>query len=121
MKKPDHERLKKILNTWQALREQIDARGITCEMVLTDAFTQWAITTPLYNIGEQVYHLSDDLKKRTPDIPWSAVSGIRHRLVHDYEGINWTLLVDVLFDEMPGFIEAVGNILQKMEQDLPEK
>ncbi len=50
----DFERLKKIIGTWEAAAAQIEAKGITPEMLMEDEFSQWALTTPLYNIGEQV-------------------------------------------------------------------
>ena len=114
MSRPDVERIKKIISTWQALSNQINTRGITRTVLLEDAFLQWAVTTPLYNIGEQVYNLSKELKAQYPDIPWNAVAGIRHRLVHDYEGINWSIIVDVLYDEMPAFIEAVKRVRSEL-------
>ena len=114
MNRTDAERLKKIISTWQALRRQLDEHGITRASLMEDEFAQWAVTTPLYNIGEQVYCLSRELKERNPDVPWSAVAGIRHRLVHDYEGVNWSVIVEVLYDEMPAFVEAVGGILRAM-------
>ena len=86
MKKTDTERLKKIVSLWDALSSEIERRGITREMLLTEQFSQWAVTTPVYNIGEQVYQLSPEFKKEHPDVPWSVVSGLRHRLVHDYDG-----------------------------------
>ncbi len=110
MKKPDRERIRKILETWDALQAQLDERGITGEQLLRDEFLQWAVTTPLYNIGEQVYLIGAELKARYPDVPWSAVAGLRHRLVHDYEGINWSIIVEVIFDEMPGFIASLREI-----------
>ena len=54
MKKSDKERLKKIVSTWENLSRQMQQRGITPELLLEDEFSQWAVTTPLYNIGEQV-------------------------------------------------------------------
>ena len=84
MKKTDTERLKKIVSLWDALSSEIEQRGISREMLLSEQFSQWAVTTPVYNIGEQVYQLSPEFKKEHPDIPWSVVSGLRHRLVHDY-------------------------------------
>lgn len=77
---------------------------------MNDEFSQWAVTTPLYNIGEQVYMLTVDFKKKYPDIPWSVVSGIRHRLVHDYDGINWSIIADVVFNEMDDFIASVKEL-----------
>lgn len=113
MKKTDTERLKKIVSLWDALNSEITRRGIAQEMLLADQFSQWAVTTPIYNIGEQVYQLSPAFKKSHPDIPWSVVSGLRHRLVHDYDGINWSLIAEVIFNDMDPFVEQVKNILSE--------
>ncbi len=115
MKQSDIERLKKISATWHALKKQMEERCITKEQLLSDEFSQWAVTTPLYNIGEQVYHLSTELKAGNPDIPWNLVSGFRHRLVHDYEGINWSIIVEVIFEEMDSFVRSAENLLQAAE------
>lgn len=104
MKKTDKERLKMITEIWAELSTQI----------LNDEFLQWAVTTPLYNIGEQVYLLSSTLKERYSELPWNMVSGLRHRLVHDYDGINWTIIVEVIFEDMEIFAKAVEQILNEM-------
>ncbi|WP_373219416.1 DUF86 domain-containing protein [Ruminococcus sp. 5_1_39BFAA] len=114
MKKSDKERLKKIVSTWESLDKQLKERGITKEMLLDDEFSQWAVTTPLYNVGEQVYQLSDELKKKYPEQPWNLVAGLRHRLVHDYDGINWSIIVDVVFEDMQPFVDAVKRILEEI-------
>lgn len=111
MRISDKERLKKIVKTWASLQKQMDEHHITRELLLDDEFSQWAVTTPLYNIGEQVYMLSSDFKKEHPDIPWSVVSGLRHRLVHDYEGINWSIIVEVIFDEMDDLIVSIKKLI----------
>ena len=111
MKISDNERIKKIVNTWASLQKQIKEHNITRELLLSDEFSQWAVTTPLYNIGEQVYMLSSEFKKENPDIPWSVVSGLRHRLVHDYEGINWSIIVEVVFDEMDDFVKMIEKLI----------
>ena len=114
MKKSDKERLKKIVSTWENLDKQLKERGITKEMLLDDEFSQWAVTTPLYNVGEQVYQLSDELKKKYPEQPWDLVAGLSHRLVHDYDGINWSIIVDVVFEDMQPFVDAVKLILEEI-------
>ena len=111
MKISDKERLKKIIKTWDSLQKQMKEHHITREILLNDEFSQWAITTPLYNIGEQVYMLSPDFKKEHSYIPWSLVSGLRHRLVHDYEGINWSIIVEVVFEEMDEFVNSIEELI----------
>lgn len=115
MIKSDIERMKKIIRTWDSLKEQMDHQKITPERLLEEEFLQWAVTTPLYNIGEQVYYLSAEIKEKYPEQPWSMVAGLRHRLVHDYEGINWTIIVEVVFHEMDDFVTAVKKIVAEME------
>lgn len=114
MKKTDKERLQKIVEIWTELSGQMRQRKITEELLLNDEFSQWAVTTPLYNIGEHVYQLSKELKERFPEQPWSKISGLRHRLIHDYDGINWSIIVDVIFNEMEQFVDAVQKILTEM-------
>ena len=87
---------------------------ITQEQLLRDEFLQQAVTTPLYNIGEQVYQLTDEFKNKYSEQPWNMVAGLRHRLVHDYDGINWTIIVEVVFQDMDPFVEAVKQILKKL-------
>ena len=116
MKKSDQERLKKIVSIWEEVQTQILDKNISREALLTDSFLQWAMTTPLYNIGEQVYRISGELKKAHPDIPWSKIAGLRHRLVHDYEGINWTIIVDVLFEEMDPAVQSMKGLIRTEEQ-----
>lgn len=115
MKKSDKERLKKIVSTWEILSEQMQKRGITSDLLLNDEFSQWAVTTPLYNIGEQVYQLSAELKKNYPEQPWNMAAGLRHRLIHDYDGINWSIIVEVVFEDMEPFVQAVIEILEEMQ------
>ncbi len=104
----------KIVATWESLKAEMHKRGITPELLLEDEFSQWAVTTPLYNIGEQVYQLSPEFKASYPEQPWNMVAGLLHRLVHDYDGINWSIIVEVLFEDMEPFVTAVNAILAGM-------
>ena len=112
MKISDKERIKKIIRIWDSLQDQIEEHNITKDRLLTDTFYQWAVTTPLHNIGEQVYLLSSEFKKDHSDIPWNVVSGLRHRLVHDYEGINWSIIVEVVFEEMDDFFKSIESMIE---------
>jgi uncharacterized protein with HEPN domain len=111
MKQSDDQRIKKILDTSEKLYALIKNHGITEEQVLNDYSVQWMVTTPLYNIGEQVYNISGELKSQHPDIPWNQISGLRHRLVHNYEGTNWSIINRVIFDDLPIFVSQLQEII----------
>ncbi len=93
------------------LNEYITENNIKKEDLLTEIHLQWLVTTPLYNIGEHVYNLSSEYKKTHGEIQWSMISGLRHRLVHDYDGTNWNIIVEVIFDELPVLIEQIKRFM----------
>lgn len=112
MKYSDMQRIEKIRTTTRKLLDYLESAQITEEMILEQETLRWTITTPLYNIGEQAYQLSDEFRARHSDIPWSKISGLRHRLVHDYENTNWKLICVILFEVLPEFLTSVSEIAQ---------
>lgn len=112
MKYTDKQRLQKIYNNAEKLLNYISENDIKRDDLLNDYALQWLVTTPLYNIGENVYNISDEYKKANSEIPWFMIAGLRHRLVHDYDGTNWNIIVEVVFDELPKFIEQIKKLLQ---------
>lgn len=72
---------------------------------------RWLVTTPLYNIGEHVYNLSNEYKQVHSEIPWSMISGLRHRLVHDYDGTNWNIIADVVLEELPVLVKKLQKLV----------
>lgn len=61
MMKSDKERLISIISTWKDLKMQIIQNGITKGSLLENQFYQWAVTTPLYNIGEQIEKVINEM------------------------------------------------------------
>lgn len=111
MKYSDEQRVKKIYENAVKLHEYIEKNDIKKENLLIEVPLQWLVTTPLYNIGEHVYNLSDEYKKTHSEISWSMISGLRHRLVHDYDGTNWNIIVEVVFEELPNLIEDLKKLV----------
>lgn len=111
MKYSDEQRIKKIYENAVKLYEYITANNVKKDDLLTDIHLQWLVTTPLYNIGEHVYQLSSEYKEIHSEIQWSMISGLRHRLVHDYDGTNWNIIVDVVFEELPVLIQQLKKLV----------
>ena len=116
MKHSDEQRIRKIYENAVKLQQYVRENHIQREDLLTQIPLQWLVTTPLYNMGEHVWRLSDGYKKAHGDIPWLMISGLRHRLVHDYEGTNWNIIADVVLEELPLFIEKLEALVQTSEE-----
>ena len=115
MKYTDEQRIEKIAVTTGRLLDYLEQDGITREDVMEQETVRWTVTTPLYHIGEQAYYLSDEYKAEHPDIPWAKISGMRHRLVHDYDDTNWGLVCRVLFEILPDFLRSVEELRQEKQ------
>lgn len=111
MRYSDEQRIKKIHENAVKLQEYIENNNIQKKELLMNIHLQWLVTTPLYNIGEHVYNLSDTYKEAHAEIQWSMISGLRHRLVHDYDGTNWNIIADVVFEELPDLIEKLEKFM----------
>ncbi len=107
----DERNLRRAMGYADELSEMIAERGITREQILTDRFIQWALTTPIYNVGEFTSHVSKELRATHPEIPWSRVAGTRHRLVHDYDGTNWEIIADIALKDMPEYSHQIKALL----------
>ena len=111
MRYSDQQRIQKIYEYSTKLLGYIKDKGITKEDLLSDFSLQWMVTTPLYNVGEHAYYLSTEYKSMYDDIPWMMISGLRHRLVHDYDGTNWNIIADVVFEELPALVEKIEKLI----------
>lgn len=111
MKYSDEQRIRKIYENAVNLHDIIVQKDIKKEELLTEIALQWMVTTPLYNMGEHAYHLSEEYKNSYNEISWLMIAGLRHRLVHDYDGINWNMIANVVYEELPILIEQLKKLL----------
>lgn len=108
-------RLKRISNVGHQLLNVVAERAITRSDIMNNYEIQWLISTPLYNIGEQANCISREFADKHPEIPWAQIAGLRHRLVHDYEGVNWSLISSVVFDELGIIVDQVDTLISQIE------
>ena len=63
--------------------------------------TQDAIVRNIEIIGEAVKNLSVDFIDQYPHVPWKNIAGMRDLLIHEYFGVNYKLVWDVVKNKIP--------------------
>lgn len=52
-------------------------------------------------IGEATKKIPADAKVKWNAIQWKNMAGMRDRLIHDYIGVNYTIVWDVMKNKIP--------------------
>ena len=87
--------------------KDVDAGQFSANEILQDS-----MMFRLIQISENVRRLSDDYKERHSDIPWTAISGLRNRIVHDYGNVDLTIVFDTLKNDIPALTDNLNRQLK---------
>ncbi len=66
-----------------------------------DAKTQDAVIRNIEILGQAVKGISDATRALEPAVPWRQIAGMRDKLIHDYFGVDLSLVWDVVERELP--------------------
>ena len=55
----------------------------------------------LINIGEQSNRLSENLRSKYAKVPFQEIRGLRNRVAHDYTGIDYEMVFDIVKKDIP--------------------
>jgi uncharacterized protein with HEPN domain len=93
-----------------------DVREFTREghdAFMHDKKTQAAVVRSLEIIGEATKRLSPALKLSHADVQWRAIAGMRDRLIHDYFGVDITIVWQVVASDLEELGRSVEAILRE--------
>ncbi len=65
------------------------------------------------NIGEYCSRISDELKTKYATVAWRQIKGLRNRIAHDYTGIDYEMVFDIIQNDLPKLKESFENILRQ--------
>ena len=79
----------------------------------SDELVKRAIVRSLEIIGEATKKVSPELKSKYPDIDWKAIAGTRDRLIHDYVGVDYEIVWDIMQKKIPHLENALNALIKK--------
>ena len=71
-----------------------------------------AFVRSLEIIGEATKKVPDDFRAAYPAVEWRAMAGMRDVLIHDYFGVDFELVWDVVRNRVPELRGQIASILK---------
>ena len=64
-------------------------------------------------IGEAAKNIPDEIKDKYQEIPWRKMYGLRNLISHEYFGIDYEMIWEIITSDLPRNLSDIKNILKK--------
>jgi uncharacterized protein with HEPN domain len=95
------------------------AQELCAQNDLPEILSEWqkraAFERVMEVLGEAVKRLPPELSQRYPAVQWKLIAGMRDRVSHGYDAIDYATLWDTVHDDVPGLLVTVEQMLKELE------
>jgi uncharacterized protein with HEPN domain len=95
------------------------AQEICAQNTLAGMLTDWqkraAFERVMEILGEAVKRLPPELTARYPAVDWRGIAGMRDRVSHGYDAIDYGLLWQSVEMRVPGLLATVEQMLKDLD------
>lgn len=87
------------------------SENLTFDDLMDNETLKRAIVRSLEIIGEATKKIPADYKVKWNTIPWKNMAGMPDRLIHDYIGVNYSIVWDVMKNKIPEIQKEISELL----------
>ncbi len=87
--------------------------GKAKDIILSDGLICRAVIRSFEIIGEASKKLEDEFKAAHPHVKWKKIAGTRDRLIHDYFGVDYEIIWDIIENKLPDLKLYIDNIINE--------
>ena len=84
--------------------------GYTFEGFVNDSKTCDAFIRNFEIIGEAANRIPDEIREHYPEINWFRIRGFRNRIVHDYMGIDYSIVWVIINNDLDTLESEISKI-----------
>lgn len=113
MLREEHDDLAYVSHMLERIRKvRTKVEGKTWEQFKADDDLKTIVERHIEVIGEAARHVSSEYQKAHPEVPWSEVVGMRHKIAHDYFDVIYEIVWAVATEELPKLETQLAPLLE---------
>lgn len=105
----DKQRLLHILESIEEIENYTTDSNL--DSFIQNSMMRFASIKQIEIIGEAANYISEETKAKFSDIQWRQITGLRHVLVHEYFGIDDTLIWQIIANDIPVLKVKIKEVL----------
>ena len=82
---------------------------------MENSMMRFACIKQMEIIGEASNHISEETKSKFSSIQWAQIIGMRNVFVHEYFGVDTSLVWEIIKNDVPDLKEKIKQILDLEE------
>jgi uncharacterized protein with HEPN domain len=87
--------------------------GYTFDDFQEDEKTIDSVLRNLEIIGEAARHVPADIRARHPHLPWAEMLTMRNIVIHEYHGVNLSIIWQTVREDLPPLVSRLKRILEE--------
>ena len=64
-------------------------------------------------IGEAARHVPAEIQARYPELPWAEMLTMRNIVIHEYHGVNLSIIWQTVKEDLPALVSPLKRILEE--------
>jgi len=115
MKSRDRVALEKMVAYAKELESYIT--GMDYDAFSADSKTINACALLIGQLGELTTVISSEAQSMYTEIPWRNIKGMRNRIIHDYDNVDFIVLWKTVSESIPQLLNTIQNALDNTPQE----
>jgi uncharacterized protein with HEPN domain len=92
-------------------------QGKTRQDLDQDRKLNLALVRLLEIVGEAANRIPKKERSAYPDIPWTEIVGLRNRLIHGYDEVDFNILWQIVRQDLPPLVKTLERILAEINKN----
>ncbi|MBD3280301.1 DUF86 domain-containing protein [Candidatus Dojkabacteria bacterium] len=99
----------------------LDTKNLSEEQFSAYRILQDAVLRRIGVIGEVVKRIPDSYRAKYKEIPWEDMAGTGDVIVHDYDGVDMSIVWEIVSKFIPEILPQIDKLLESEDFEIHEE